>query len=169
MLKRIKTKRNQTKKHIYYSNLILNRYVKKNVEVIKFKDLCNPYFIEHTKKFNLFTVLVFLRFDDDDNPSKISVPNNVTYNNESENSSTFTTEFSSDFLQRVVAFYLSHKCDPKIIAGIETALMSYLVSITRKHYLEQPESMLYRKLIRRYYETTQDFEYKWLPDSFKIL
>ena len=68
LLKRNKTKHNQTKKHEYYSSLILNRYVIKNVEVINFKDVFNPYFIEHTKKFNLFTVCVFSRFDKDDDP-----------------------------------------------------------------------------------------------------
>ena len=57
--KRNKTKHNQTKKHEYYSNLILNRYVIKNVEVINFKDVFNPYFIIDTRKFNLFTVSIF--------------------------------------------------------------------------------------------------------------
>ena len=49
---RNKTKHNQTKKHKYYSNLILSRYVIKNVEVSKFKDVFNPYFTTHTRKFN---------------------------------------------------------------------------------------------------------------------
>ena len=52
MLERNKTKYNLTKKHKYYSNLIINRYVIKNVEVIKFKDIFIPYFIEHTKNSN---------------------------------------------------------------------------------------------------------------------
>ena len=48
--KRDKTKDNQTKKHKYYPSLIINRYVIKNVEVIKFKDVFNQYFIDHTRK-----------------------------------------------------------------------------------------------------------------------
>ena len=40
--KRNKTKHNQSKKHKYYSNLILNRYVIKNVKVNEFKDIFNP-------------------------------------------------------------------------------------------------------------------------------
>ena len=59
LLKRNKTKHNQTKKHKYYSNLILNRYVIKNVEVIKFKDVIKPYFIKHTKKKSVFSQFVF--------------------------------------------------------------------------------------------------------------
>ena len=58
LLERNKAKHNQAKKRKYLSNMILNRYVKKNVEVIKFKDIFNPYFIEHTKKLNLFTVCI---------------------------------------------------------------------------------------------------------------
>ena len=38
------------------------------MEAIKFKDVFNPYFVEHTKNLNLFTVSVFLRFDDDNDP-----------------------------------------------------------------------------------------------------
>ena len=49
-LKKNKTKYNQSKKRKYYSNLIINRYVIKNVKVDEFKDIFNPYFIEHTKK-----------------------------------------------------------------------------------------------------------------------
>ena len=42
--------------------------------------------------------------------------------------------------------------------------------MTRQHYLEQPKSMLCRKLIGRFHQSTsQDFEYKWLPVSFKDL
>ena len=87
LLKRKKTKHNQTKKHKYYSNLILNRYVIKNVEVVKFKDVFNPYFIELTKKFNLFTLCISLRFDDDNDSRnhKTSVSMNVTNNIQSEN------------------------------------------------------------------------------------
>ena len=67
LLKKNETKHKQTKKHSYYSNLLFNRYVIKNFEVIKFKDIFNPYFTAHTKKFNLFTIYVLLRFDDDEN------------------------------------------------------------------------------------------------------
>ena len=105
MLKRNKTKHNQSKKHKYYSNLVINRYVIKNVEVIKFKDLFNPYFIEHTRKFNFFTVSTLLRLYDEEHPlnHKINVGNNVTYNIQSEHYTTYTTESASDFLHRVIA------------------------------------------------------------------
>ena len=80
MLERNKTKHNQTKKHKQYSNLILNRYVIRDVDVIKFKDTFNTYFIEHTKKNTFFKVCISLRFDDDNDPRnhKINISNNVT-------------------------------------------------------------------------------------------
>ena len=153
LLKRNKTKHNQTKKHEYYSNLILNRYVINNIQVIKFKDMFNPYFIELSKMFKLSTICIFIRFDDDEDPRnhKISVSNNVTYNIHSKNYSTFTTELPSDFLHRVMAIYLPHECSPEIIPETEIVFISDLEDINREHYLEEPKSMLYRKLIRRFH------------------
>ena len=169
MLERNKIKHNQTKKHKYYSNLILNRYVIKNVEVIKFKDVFNPYFIEHTKKINFFTVQISLRLGEGESHlnHKINVSNYVTYNIQSENYTTYTTEIANDFLHRVIAIYLSREC---ISFEIETVFISDPKDITQKHYLELSKSMLCRKLIRRFHESTsQDFEYKWLPDSLPDL
>ena len=151
---------------------MLNRFVVKKVDVVKFKNIFNPHFIEHTKNFNLFTVCTSLRFDDDNDPrnQKRNISNNVTYTIQSEHSSTFTTELASDFLHRVITIYLSHECCPEIIPQIEIVFMSDSEDITREHYLQHPKSMLCRKLIRRYHEpSSQDFEYKWLSDSFKKL
>ena len=171
-LKRYKTKHGQSKEHKYYSNLIFNRYVIKNVEVIKFIDVFSPYFIERTRKFNFFTVHIILK-PHEDVPSlnrEISVSNNVTYNIQSENNTTYTTEPAPDFLHTAIGIYLSHRCSPKIIPEIEIVFISDPKDITRQHYLKQPKSMLCRKLIRRFHESTsQDFEYNWLPDSFKNL
>ena len=176
---RYKTKHNQSKKHKYYSNLILNRYVIKDVEVAKFKDVFDPYFTHHSRKFNFFTVCIIIRyhsdlfeFYDSEHPPyhKISIPNNVIYNIQSEHYSTYTREAASDFLHKVISIYFSHRCSPKIICEIEIVFISDPKDVTRQHYLEQPKSMLCRKLIRKIHElTTQDFEYNWLPDSFKNL
>ena len=102
---RNKTKHNQTKKHNFYSNMILNRYVIKNVEVIKFKDLFNPYLTARTRKFNFFTVSILLRLYDGEHPlnHKLSVLKYGTYNIQSEHYTTYTTEPASDFLHRVIS------------------------------------------------------------------
>ena len=77
---------------------------------------------------NLFTVCIFLRLDNDKDPRNhnISVSNNVTYHILSENYSTFTADLASDFLDRVIAVYYSHKCDPKAIP--ETEISFYIRS-----------------------------------------
>ena len=158
-----KTKHNQTKKHKYYSYLILNRYVIKKVEVIKFKDVFNPYLTAHTRKFKFFTISILLREYDGEHPlnHKIIVSKYVTYSIESDHYTTFTTESASYFLHQVISIYFSHRCSPKINPEIEIAFLSDPKDITREHYLEQPKSMLYRKLIRRFHESTPlYFEYK---------
>ena len=170
--KRNKTKHNQTKKQKCYSNLILNRYVIKNVKLIKFKDVFIPYSKRHTGKFNFFTVSIFLRIYDGEHPlnHKINVSNYVIYNNQSEHYTTYTTQLANYILHRVISIYFSHRGSPKIIPEIEIVFISDPKDITGEHYLEQPKSMLCRKLIRGFHESTsQDFEYKWLPDSFKDL
>ena len=92
----------------------------------------------------------------------------VIYNIQSEHYTTYTAEAASDFLHRVISIYFSHRCSPKIISEIEIVFISDPKDITQEHYLDQPKSMLCRELIRRFYESPQDFEYKW-PNSFKNL
>ena len=111
---------------------------------------------------------IILRFHNDENylDHVISVPNNGTYNIQSEHYSIHTTEPASDFLHKVISIYYSRSCSPKIIYEIEIVFISDPKDITRQHYLELPKSMLCRKLIRKFHESTsQDFEYNWLPDS----
>ena len=108
--------------------------------------------------------MYFLRFEYDEDPYSISVSNYVTYNIQTENYSTFIRELASDFLHRVIAIYLFHDSSPEIIPELEIVFVFDLKDITRQHYLEQPKSILCLKLVRRFHEPTQDFEYKWLPD-----
>ena len=77
---RYKTKHNPPKKHRFYSNLIINRYVVKNVEENRFKDVLNPYFTAHTRKFVFFTVSDLLGNYDREHPlnHKINVSNYIT-------------------------------------------------------------------------------------------
>ena len=120
LLERNKTKHNQSKTHRYFWNLILNRYVIKNVEVSKYKDVLNPYFIEHTRKFNFFTVRITLRFYEDEHPlnHKINMSNYVSYNVPSAHYTTHTTEPATVFLHRVISIYFSDECSTEIIPEI---------------------------------------------------
>ena len=123
---------------------------------------------------NLFSVSVLLKFDDDEsidfNRHKISVLINVCYTIQGGDYTNYNMETAPDFSHRVIEIYLSNYYAPKIISEVEMVFISDLKLISRQHHLEQPKSMLCRKLIRRFHESTsQDFEYKWLPDSFKDL
>ena len=120
MLERNRTKHNRTKKHKYYSNLILNRYVIKNVEVINFNDVFNPYFFEQTKKINFYRVRITLGLYEGESHlnHKINVSNYVIHDIQSENYTTYTTELAKDFLHRVISIYFSHECSPKKIPEI---------------------------------------------------
>ena len=118
MQKRNKTKHDQSKKHKYCSNLILKRYIIKDVEVAKYKDVIDPYFTHQSRKFNFFTVSILLGFYDGEYPlkHKINMSNYVTYNILSELYTTCTTELASGFQQRVISIYFFHRCFPKKIS-----------------------------------------------------
>ena len=55
LLERNKTKHNQTKKPKYYSNLILNQYVMKNVEVNKKLKTYLILTLPHTEENSIFS------------------------------------------------------------------------------------------------------------------
>ena len=42
--------------NIFFSNLILNKYVIKNGEIDKFNDILQSYYDEHKKKYNQFRI-----------------------------------------------------------------------------------------------------------------
>ena len=98
-------KLDQSKKHKYYPNLIINRYLKKIVEDFKFKDVFNPYFIKHRRKFNFFTVHTTLTPSEGEAilNHKIHVLNYVTYNFQSQNNTSYTTEPAGGFLHTVLS------------------------------------------------------------------
>ena len=63
-------------------------------------------FIEHTRKFNFFTVHITLRdYEVDPLSHKIKVSNYVTYNIQSEHYNTYATESASDFLHKVISIF----------------------------------------------------------------
>ena len=74
------TKHEQSKRHKYFSKLISNRYIMKDVEVCKFNEVFDRYFHNHMTKIDDFTITLCLKFDED-NKFKITVPNKVKYPN----------------------------------------------------------------------------------------
>ena len=49
---------NRRNKKIFFSNLIMKNYILKNDETEEIKDVLQPYYDVHKKKFNEFTVCV---------------------------------------------------------------------------------------------------------------
>ena len=57
-MKKKKKKHCLTNKHKIFSNLIINKYIVRNLEIDKFKDIIQPYYNNHKKKIDNFTVCV---------------------------------------------------------------------------------------------------------------
>ena len=161
-----KTKREQTKKHKYFSNLVLNKYVTKDIVVDKFKDAITPYYIEHIKKFNILTVYVYFKVDDEIK-YKISVTNQASYAITVHGCSLIINETACDFLNKVITNYLDHEELPIKIQKTAIVFISDLKDMTFSHYMDQSKSMFCRKMIRRFFEVKGediiDFEYNWIP------
>ena len=75
--KQNKNKHEQSKKHKYFSNLIINKYIVINDEIDKFKDIFQSYYDKRKKKIDEFTVCV-LWMKNDVLKNKISVPSLIT-------------------------------------------------------------------------------------------
>ena len=60
--KRNKNKHEQPKKHKYFlSNLIISKYIARNDEIDKYKDILPSYYDKHKKKFDNFIVWIFCK------------------------------------------------------------------------------------------------------------
>ena len=76
--KRNKNKHEQSKKHKSFSNLIINKYIVKNDENNKFKDILHSYYDKHKMKYENFTVYV-MWMKNGLIVNKISVPSIIVY------------------------------------------------------------------------------------------
>ena len=76
-------------------------------------------------------------------------------------------ESAIDFLDWVTKGYLCHELSPDKIQETEIVFLSDLKDMTFSHYLQQPNSMICRKMLKRYFEVKgdniNDSEYKCLP------
>ena len=75
--KRSKNKHEQSKKHKYCSNLIIKKYIVRNPEIDKSRDIIHSYYDKHKKKFDNFTVCVIWK-KNDVIINEISVPITIT-------------------------------------------------------------------------------------------
>ena len=152
--RRNKNKHEQSKKHKYFSNLIMNKYIVPNPEIDKFEEIFQPYYDKHKKKFDNFTVCVMWK-KTDVLINKISVP------------STTTLQKPHLFKPSIIEFPIVVKVRPLDFLDTfdrsclndesdETKIIftSDLDSITFSPYMAQPKSMLRRKLVKILFKKT---------------
>ena len=160
--------------NIFFSNLIINKYIVRNDEIDKYKDILQSYFEEQKKKSNQFIVRVICKIKDMI-INKISVPCTITiqkthmFKSIMEEIPVYVEVSSHEFLD-----IIDRICVYNIITDeINIIFISNLQNITIQHYLEQPRSMLCRKLERDYIEEDdpppehRNFDYNFLPNCFR--
>ena len=158
-----------------FSTLIINNYVLKNDEIDKFNDILQTYYEEHKKKFNQFRIDGIWK-KSDVFIDKISVPCTITY---------IQTHMFKPIMEEMPLYVkvslnelqnmIDRGCEYNIKTDeISIIFISKLKGITISHYVEQPRSMLCRKLERNYIELGdpppedfEDFDYKFLPECFR--
>ena len=139
--------------NIFFSNLIMIKHIIKIDEIDKFKDILQSYYDKHKKKFIEFTVRVIWK-KNDKIINKISVPRKIIFQKTHlfkpimEEIPIYVEVSSHEFLDIV-----DRNCVYNIITDeINIVYISNPKKITLQHSLEQPRSMLCRKLERNYFE-----------------
>ena len=163
-----RTKHDKSKQHKYYSNLILNTYFVKDVKLDEFEEVFSTYYFNHTKKFDSFTVRVYWKVINDIQ-YKIFVPQVVSFGTVVHSMTVNIKETACDFLDRAKKDYLTgveiEKRDKN-----EIGFISDLKNITFNHYMDLPEPMIRRKMIRKFFEVKSgdiiNFEYNWILRCF---
>ena len=136
----------QSKKHkYYYSNLIINKYVVRNYENEKFKNIFQSYYDEHKKKIRYFTVWVICT-NNDEIVCEIKLPSNLLVEKRyrlgiEDIEPLFRIESCVEFLDSLKVE--EYDCDE-----INKIFIPELKYITFIHFMEQPKSMLCRKLVK---------------------
>ena len=160
-----RTKHDNSKKHKYYSNMILNTYIVKDVKLDEFRDVMSKYYFDQMKKFNSFTVRVYSKVNKEIH-FKLFVPHVVSFGMVVHSMTVNIIETACDFLNRAKKTYLTEH-DIENIDEIEKGCISNPNDIKFNLYMDLPKPMICRKMIRRFFEVKSedisDFEYNWLP------
>ena len=111
--KRNKNKHEQSKKHKYFSNLIIIKYIVKNDEIDKFKDIIQSYYDMHKKKFdNLIVCVTWMKNELAVN--KVSVPSIITYHQILMRLTITRKETACDYLNKYNQDYVIDEVDENV-------------------------------------------------------
>ena len=168
--RRYKNKHEKLMKHRYcLSNMIVNKYIVKNIDFIKFKKILLSNCDENKKKFNEFTVTINCKRNDMI-INKISIPRTITLQKTHMfKPHMFEIPIYVKVSEREFLDIVDRNCAYNIISDeVDIIFISKLKEMTLQHYMKQPRSMLCRKLERNYIEEDyKDFDYKFLPYCFR--
>ena len=137
-----------------FSNMIRNKYIIRNPEIDKFRDIIQSYYDEQKKKFDNFTVCVMWK-KNDLLINEISAPSTITLEK--------PIFFQPCMIELPIVIRVSRldfldTFDRNIkneVDEINIFVLSDLKNMTLSQHLAQPKSMLSRKLIRSFFE--EDF------------
>ena len=169
----MKKNHEQSKKHKFFlKNLIVSKYITKNEKINNLKDIVQSYYNEHKKKISQFKIIVIWK-KNNVIINKISGPCTITH---------IQTHMFKPIMEEM-PFYV--KVSLKVFQNmidrgceyifktdeIKIIFISKLEDITISHYVEQPKSMLCRKLERNHIEEDDPdlggFGYIFLPECFR--
>ena len=148
--------------------MIKKKYVVRNIEFYVLKDIIQPYYNNHKKKFENFSVCV-MWMKNGLIVKKISVPSTIPL----QKPNLFKPSLiglpievrvpSFGFLDTFDSDCINEEIDEKNIA-----FTSDLKDMSLSHYMAQPKSMLCRKLVRNFIEKEfGGFDYTLLRNCFR--
>ena len=135
----------------FLEKAIINKYVEKDINVDRLKDILNKRIKEHVKKFTNFTILFCWKV------------NNIEYSItmvKEEVPGSGSKQESLDGIIKTVFNQIN-------IDNVEEFILTFVSDIkklTYRYYMNQPMAMIQRKMIRRFVERGGDYKYRWLPD-----
>ena len=152
--KRNKNKHEKSMKHRYFlSNMIVNKYIVKNNDNNKFKDILQSYCDEHKNKFNEFTITIIWK-KNDMIIKKIPIPCTITLQKTHMfKPHMFEIPIYIKVSEREFLNIVDRNCVYNIISDEKDIIfISELKEMTLQHYMKKPRSMLCRKLERDFTE-----------------
>ena len=138
--KRNKNKHEKTMKHRYFlSKMIVNKYLVKNNDINKFKDILQSYYNEYKKKFNEFTVTILWK-KNDMIKNKISIARTITsQGTHMLKPDMFEIPIYVKVSEREFQDIVDRNCVHNIISDeIDIILISELTEMTLQHHMKQP-------------------------------
>ena len=163
--KRNRKKHEQIKKHKFYcSNPIIIKDIVNKDEFDNFKDIFKSHYVGHKKKFNSFGVLIVCKMKGAVS-NKVKLPSSLVMEKRNTAFGKMPNgecgirpcfEYINEY------FFIDNLCDE-----INTIFITDFKDITFYHYMNQPKSMLSRKLIINLLQKQSwDYAHKWLPNCF---